>query len=180
MNDKIYYFTYGTLQRGYPNFDAYAEGLGLRIGCYRTRELFPLIVVKRPACPNPGCKFEHRMTALIEDKGKGHRVEGEVYQISQALLNRLDRLESYSADDEANSSYLRRTVAVEPIDGDSESLDCQVYFIADGEGYERLFEDGSAERLQKFTLKMAQGRLKPCCRQDPNHTGPHTVVDLFV
>ena len=45
------------------------------------------------------------------------QVLGELYEVDQALLARLDRVEEYEPADPAASLYLRRCVAVQPLPG---------------------------------------------------------------
>lgn len=73
-------FVYGTLKRGFPYASAM---LGQRLlGRCRTCEAYPLIVGGRWFSP-----------ILIAEPGIGHRVFGELYEVSDAALAALDRME---------------------------------------------------------------------------------------
>jgi gamma-glutamylcyclotransferase (GGCT)/AIG2-like uncharacterized protein YtfP len=161
------YFAYGTLQRGLPNHDAYAADLGECIGRVRTVERFPLVVPREPACANPGCRFVHRMGVLVHRPGAGEHVEGELY--APHSLARLDELE------DAPRTYARRAIVVEPADG-GEPVEAEAYFVTDDERWLSLLERGEADTVARYTLELATGPLKPCCRVDPGHAGPHDVV----
>lgn len=170
-----YYFAYGTLKGGFPNHEAFADVLGAPVGEFRTVVPYPLVVPHRPACANPGCRYVHRMGVLLDDAGSGERVEGEVYDVEAVAFDRLDALESYRRGDEAGSTYLRRLVAVEPVEGGDE-VEAHVYFVADAEPWRAMLERREADTLSRYTLDLATGPLKPCCRRDPEHAGPHDVV----
>lgn len=176
--ESTLYFTYGTLQTGYPNHASHAEDLGPSLGRYRTVEAWPLVVPLAPSCPNPGCRFDHRIGALLERAGQGECVEGELFEVSGETLERFDELENYRPQDEAHSTYLRRSVRVEPVSG-GEGREAQVYFIVDAAPYEQLLQRHGAEVVGRYTLEMAQGRLKACCRRDPDHEGPHEARSPF-
>lgn len=75
-------FVYGTLKRGFPNFEY--NMLGARyVGRYRTVDAFPLVVGGLWHSPY-----------LIDEPGQGHQVIGELFAVSDAHLPRLDELES--------------------------------------------------------------------------------------
>jgi gamma-glutamylcyclotransferase (GGCT)/AIG2-like uncharacterized protein YtfP len=176
---EVYYFTYGTLQYGYPNHTRHAHLLGRRIGIYRTLERFPLIVPSKAACSNPGCQFVHRMGALLAVPGEGHHVKGEVYRLASGSLSALDALENYRKDDEAASAYLRRAITLERLDGDGpDTVSATVYFMNGGDFFLQLYRDGQADMVSYYTREMATGHEKPCCRADPSHAGPHVVIPL--
>ena len=161
-----HYFTYGTLQRGFPNHEAYADSFGDLLGKFRTVERYPLVVPKRAACANPGCRFVHRMPVLLDLPGEGEHVEGELYALTDETLAQLDQLER---------GYSRRPIRVT---GDEE-LEAHVYFIDDTASWRGLVERGEADVLPRYTLELAAGPLKDCCVRDPSHVGPHDVVALF-
>ncbi len=171
---EAHYFTYGTLQAGFPNHRILADILGRAVGRFRTVDRYPLVVPVRPACPNPACRHEHRVPALLPDRGIGFRVEGEVYAVGPAGLARLDSMENYCPEDESRSTYVRRVVPVEPVGG-GPGLACHVYFIADPGPYRDLLRRSAGEAVSRYTRVMAKGRLKPCCRRRPGHPGKHDV-----
>ena len=81
-------FVYGTLKRGFPN----AAGL----------DAWPLIVGGQWFSPS-----------MLPERGVGHRVAGELWEVDEATLAALDRLESTHLP----TGYRREAVMVEPADG---------------------------------------------------------------
>lgn len=75
-------FVYGTLKRGFPNFEFNMPGTRY-VGRFRTVDAFPLVVGGRWHSPY-----------LIDEPGQGHQVWGEVFTVSEDHLRRLDELES--------------------------------------------------------------------------------------
>jgi gamma-glutamylcyclotransferase (GGCT)/AIG2-like uncharacterized protein YtfP len=162
-----YYFAYGTLQRRFSNYDAFADVLREPRGRFRTVDPYPLVVPRAAACTNPGCRFVHRMAALLPDRGQGERVEGDVYELDEEALSRLDTLET---------AYERRSVSVERGD---ERLEAQVYFVTDAEPWRKLLAAGEADAFARYTPELAEGPLKPCCVASPGHEPPHDVISPF-
>uniref|UniRef100_A0A182PYE0 Gamma-glutamylcyclotransferase family protein n=1 Tax=Anopheles epiroticus TaxID=199890 RepID=A0A182PYE0_9DIPT len=80
-------FVYGTLKRDEPNHhwltDA-ANGQARFIAKGRTVERYPLVVATR-----------HNVPFLLDVPGKGYQVAGEIYEIDDHMLSRLDVLEDY-------------------------------------------------------------------------------------
>uniref|UniRef100_A0A182WY00 Gamma-glutamylcyclotransferase family protein n=1 Tax=Anopheles quadriannulatus TaxID=34691 RepID=A0A182WY00_ANOQN len=80
-------FVYGTLKRGEPNHhwltDA-ANGQARFIAKGRTVGRYPLVVATR-----------HNVPFLLDVPGTGHSVVGEIYEIDDRMLGRLDVLEDY-------------------------------------------------------------------------------------
>lgn len=105
-------FVYGTLKRGFPNFDT-----GMRTALYkgrcRTRERFPLVVAGPWHTP-----------CLIDEPGSGFRVFGELYDVTEACLEGLDRIEHIGQP----NGYHRREIAVSV--NDSEDQDVWAYLRA--------------------------------------------------
>jgi gamma-glutamylcyclotransferase (GGCT)/AIG2-like uncharacterized protein YtfP len=176
MTRDALFFAYGTLQRGFPNYGPFARDLGEPLGRYRTAEAYPLVVPRRAACANPACRYVHRIGALLQDAGAGVRVEGELFAVTTSALARLDRFESYRADDEAGSAYVRRRIEVAHVEG-GDPVEAEVYFVADGAPFRALLARGEADAVARYELEFARGPLKHCCAVDPNHAGPHDVVD---
>ena len=152
------YFTYGSLKRGFPNHDAHAEALGQFVGPARTRQAMPLIVQKEAACSNENCPYLHRMATLVDLKGRGVPVEGEVYRVTASGLQALDALEGYRGRAAHDNVYLRKKIAV--VVGDAVEH-AYAYVIADPAPHLDALADGSAETVPVYTLDMAQGDLKP-------------------
>lgn len=74
-------FIYGTLKRGFPNHEA---GLpqATFLGRVQTLEAFPLVVGGRWFSPY-----------LIDERGQGQRLFGELFAVDSAGLTLLDRME---------------------------------------------------------------------------------------
>lgn len=168
MGRDVHYFAYGTLQRGFANHEPFARDLGEPLGRFRTVDRYPLVVPREAACTNPGCRFVHRMSALLPDAGEGERVEGELFAIERGALSRLDELES---------AYVRRRVSVEPVAG-GEAVEAEVYFVQDVAPWRALLGAGLADAVARYELAHAEGPLKQCCVDSPGHDGPHDVVPL--
>ena len=75
-------FVYGTLKRGYPNFDVGMGGTTF-VGVYRTIELYPLVIGGPWFTPN-----------LIDEPGSGHKVTGEIFTATDEAVEFLDHFES--------------------------------------------------------------------------------------
>ena len=86
-------FVYGTLKKGFPNHDDYMES-AKRLGKYKTVEKFPLVLCGMRYAP-----------CMIHRPGRGHHVEGELYEVDDECLNRIDVLERIK-----DSDGYRRTV----------------------------------------------------------------------
>lgn len=86
-------FVYGTLKKGFPNHNNYM-GSAKRLGKYQTVEKYPLVLC--------GARY---VPCMINSPGKGHHVEGELYEVDDECLNRIDALEGIQ-----DSDGYRRTV----------------------------------------------------------------------
>jgi len=75
-------FVYGTLKRGYPNFEIGMTGTEF-VGEFRTVEKYPLVTGGPWHIPN-----------LIDEPGIGHRVLGEIFLADDKSLAFLDDFES--------------------------------------------------------------------------------------
>jgi gamma-glutamylaminecyclotransferase len=74
-------FVFGTLKRGFPNYELGMNGLRF-VGCCRTCEVYPLVVAGEWFSP-----------VLIFEAGLGSRVSGELFEVDDAALERLDFFE---------------------------------------------------------------------------------------
>lgn len=74
-------FVYGTLKKGFPNHDRYMRS-ARRLGWYQTIEKYPLVLC--------GARW---VPCMIFNPGEGHRVKGELYEVDDECLNRIDALE---------------------------------------------------------------------------------------
>ena len=79
-------FVFGTLKEGFPNFK---KNKGSRVaGDFYTRYPYPLYLVGERASP-----------WLILEAGQGHRVHGQVFNVTSAALLEMDKLERISETD---------------------------------------------------------------------------------
>lgn len=80
-------FVYGTLKVNQPNHywlsDA-SNGLSNFIAAGKTIERFPLVIGTRYSIP-----------FLIDERGVGNFIEGEIYEVDENMLEKLDELEGY-------------------------------------------------------------------------------------
>ncbi len=156
--EDVLYFTYGSLKNGFPNFDDHADILNNFIGDAKTRQSFPLVVPFEPSCTNPHCPYLHRMAALLDIRGKGHRIRGELYRIKSDDLQKLDKLEGYVGPNMDENIYLRKKITVLL---DNDICEAYTYFIADTETHLDFLKQGTAEMINNYNLDMAKGELKP-------------------
>lgn len=152
------YFTYGSLKRGFPNYAAHANILGDFVGVGTTRQRLPLVVQLEANCSNPNCPYLHRMAALVDVRGKGQQIQGEVFRVDKTGLKALDDLEGYMGPGNPENVYERKTIAVQ-IEG--ETITAFVYFVADPRPHLQELQDDQAEMIAEYTLDMAQGDMKP-------------------
>ena len=89
-------FVYGTLKRGFPNYSIGMPGARF-VGRYRSVETLPLVVGGAWYTPY-----------LIDEPGTGHRVFGEIFNVTSAHLSRLDSFESTHLP----NGYKRREIQV--------------------------------------------------------------------
>lgn len=90
-------FVFGTLKEGFPNF---GTNMGVRIpGEFITMREFPLYLV--------GDRFS---PWLIASPGAGHQVVGQVFEVEQAALTLMDKLERIDQAD----GYRRQFIDIAP------------------------------------------------------------------
>lgn len=136
MTDRFLVFVYGTLKKGFPNHDRYMPRARL-VGTFRTQERYRLILNGDRLSP-----------CMMAGAGNGRRVIGELYEVDQAGLTRMDRLERIDLPD----GYRRHRIRVDRVDGPpSESCDVFVYLKAP-EGV----DDPRSEALETYTLEEAR------------------------
>ena len=73
-------FVYGTLKKGFPNHH-YMES-ARELGKFQTIEKYPLVLC--------GARY---VPCMIYSPGDGHHLEGELYEVDDECLNRIDALE---------------------------------------------------------------------------------------
>ena len=100
-------FVFGTLKEGFPNFTV---NKGVRVpGAFRTLDRFPLYLVG-----------ERHVPWMLDLRGEGERVVGEVYQVDDAALAAMDQLERVDKPD----GYRRAVIRVE---GDGAPIEVFAY-----------------------------------------------------
>ena len=90
---RHYLFVYGTLKKGFPNHDHYMRS-ARDLGKYQTIEKYPLVLCGPRYVP-----------CMIFSPGDGQHVEGQLYEVDEECLNRIDALERVK-----DSDGYRRTV----------------------------------------------------------------------
>lgn len=178
MTRAIPYFAYGTLQVGLPNHERFAEVLGERMSRVRTVQAHAVVVPRRPGCSNPGCGLLHRMAGLVPGV-EGFRAEGDLFLVDEDGVSALDRLEGCA--DGARGPYVRHTIQTVAVDDDARTWDAVAYLVSDPAGWRALLERDAAQAFTEFDLRLAGASSpKPCCVRDPDHAGPHEVVDPLI
>ncbi|XP_018571032.1 putative gamma-glutamylcyclotransferase CG2811 isoform X2 [Anoplophora glabripennis] len=108
-------FVYGTLKRGEPNhqwFSMDQEGHYKYLYDAKTVEKFPLII---------GTKYN--IPFILYSPGNGNHVQGEVYQIDNKVLAKLDTLEDHP------NYYIRDLYDVESLNETREKTKAWIYVI---------------------------------------------------
>ena len=103
-------FVYGTLKRGFPNF-AYMDGATF-VADATTVDAYPLVV--------GGLWFT---PYLIPEKGVGHQVKGELWDVPDRMMPALDELESTHLP----NGYRRQRIPIMPV-GAREPVSAWAYF----------------------------------------------------
>ncbi|MDX3927345.1 MAG: gamma-glutamylcyclotransferase [Shinella sp.] len=93
-------FVFGTLKRGFALHEQGLSGAAF-LGLYRTRESYPMLIAGPWFAP-----------MMFDEPGTGFRVTGEVYEVDDDALAKLDRLESAG-----KPGNLRVAIDVEPLEG---------------------------------------------------------------
>jgi len=120
-------FVYGTLKRGFPNFQAGMKDFPC-IGRCRTVDACPLVVGGRWHSPY-----------LIPERGVGYRVYGDVFEVDAAGLATLDRMEGAHL---ANG-YRRISVGIENPEGGA-PFDAWTY-VKDRDAIDGIYSDPMQE-----------------------------------
>lgn len=103
-------FVYGTLKRGFPNHH-YMSGATF-LAEARTVAAYPLVVGNTWFTPY-----------LLPEKGEGHQVAGELWDVPEAMMPALDQLESTHLP----NGYRRHLIEVLPA-GAGEPVEAWTYF----------------------------------------------------
>jgi hypothetical protein len=123
------YFAYGTTQAGFVHQRALA--LGEPLGRFRTVAPHGIVVAREAACSNPGCRYKHRMAALVAGM-TGLHAQGDVF-----LVDAFDALDAL----ELAGPYVRAPLAVVSLDGTQE-LVAQAYPAREPERWAELVSAG--------------------------------------
>lgn len=130
-------FVYGTLKRGFPNYD------GIRgdefLGRFRTCDAFPLVVSGPWFSP-----------ILLPERGTGYRVIGEMFAVDDDKLAALDRLESTHLP----TGYTREEIEVESLE-DGAIVTAWVYF-KERSRVSSIESDHVAEYLDQRYIPLSQ------------------------
>ncbi|XP_046403196.1 gamma-glutamylaminecyclotransferase [Ischnura elegans] len=114
-------FVYGTLKSGQPNNNLLSDprnGKGTFIGSGKTVTKYPLIIGTR-----------YNIPFLLYKPGTGHNVFGEIYEVDQAMLEKLDELEDHP------NWYIREIDDIQILNSDlsdssaQSTMKCWVYFL---------------------------------------------------
>jgi gamma-glutamylcyclotransferase (GGCT)/AIG2-like uncharacterized protein YtfP len=171
MSDLIPYFAYGTTQKGFAHHRRLRELLGEPVGRFRTATPHAVVVPRQAACSNAGCRYVHRMAALVA--GGSIHVEGDLFLIGRDAGEAIDALESGSG----SAPYVRRQVSVVSLDGAATHA-ARAYYAREPARWRALVTSGGADALASYPRELAtEATLKDCCRRDPGHPPPHDVVD---
>jgi gamma-glutamylaminecyclotransferase len=104
IEENIWLATYGTLKKGYNNYNLHLTN-SKYMGGGTTQEMYPLIIKDLPY--------------LIEDIGNGFQIEVDVFKISKPVLERIDELEIHP------TWYRRKQI---PILLNGNTVTCWIYF----------------------------------------------------
>ncbi len=138
MNHRI--FVYGTLKKGFPNHDRYMQSAE-KLGGYRTVESYPLVLIG-----------ERYVPCMIDAPGEGEQIEGELYEVDDDCLKRLDALERIKKRDGYRRCKIRlRSVAQQ----DAVTLEAYAYLIAP-----KFAKDQRSDYLKIYSLADAK-KYKP-------------------
>ncbi|KAJ8704459.1 hypothetical protein PYW07_011647 [Mythimna separata] len=116
MTHKI--FVYGTLKRGEPNYYWLTDkenGVGKFVSDGRTKTRYPLIIATK-----------YNIPFLLYKPGSGHNVMGEIFEVDDTMLSKLDILEDHP------KYYIREIDEIMVADAEGknqESMKCWVYFL---------------------------------------------------
>ncbi|XP_053372876.1 gamma-glutamylaminecyclotransferase C-like [Mercenaria mercenaria] len=111
-------FVYGTLKSGEPNYNLMqneTSGVCIPRGVANTKEKYSLVVASR-----------YNIPYLLVKHGAGHNVQGEMYEVDDAQLELLGKLESHP------KLYMRKDVVLTRNRDDPSSREdftAQAYFL---------------------------------------------------
>ncbi|XP_055858757.1 putative gamma-glutamylcyclotransferase CG2811 [Episyrphus balteatus] len=106
-------FVYGTLKKNEPNhhwLTTPSNGVSKFISCGQTVEKFPLVIGTR-----------YNIPFLLDKKGTGNNICGEIYEVDESMFSKLDELEDYP------KHYDREIQEIKASDGSI--IPCWLYLI---------------------------------------------------
>ncbi|XP_049882896.1 putative gamma-glutamylcyclotransferase CG2811 isoform X3 [Pectinophora gossypiella] len=115
MNHKV--FVYGTLKRDQPNHHWLTDpenGFGKFLTEGKTKNKYPLIIATK-----------YNIPFVLHSPGDGLNVKGEVYEVDNVMLGRLDILEDHP-------NYYEREVddiIITSEKGEQQTIKCWIYFL---------------------------------------------------
>jgi gamma-glutamylaminecyclotransferase len=129
-------FVYGTLKKGFPNHDRYMRSAE-KLGNYRTAENYPLVLIGKRYVP-----------CMINAPGEGQQIEGELYEVDDDCLKKLDVLERIKEPD----GYRRFKISLKSIaERDGPALEAHAYLIAP-----QFAKDRRSDYLKIYSLQDAK------------------------
>jgi len=107
-------FVYGTLKNGQPNHHWLSQtdnGYQAFLGQAASVNKFPLVIASR-----------YNIPYLLDKPGTGHNIYGEVYEVDEKMLGKLDELEDHP------TYYERRLEKVSMME-DKQEMTCWIYIL---------------------------------------------------
>jgi gamma-glutamylcyclotransferase (GGCT)/AIG2-like uncharacterized protein YtfP len=155
----VRFFAYGTAQKGLFHHEQLS--LGEPVARLRLAHAHSLVVLRYLACSDPECSYLHRMAVLVHGR-ENHHPEGDVYEIDDAMLARLDALAAVlgpftRVEEELSDGSTAFTYRQVPPDAIHHAV----------EGLADIVEDYPRDEPPQ---------LKDCCAAELGHYGPHDVV----
>ena len=117
MKQKNLVFVYGTLQKEFGNHRVMQRAGGEFIGKARTFNKYPLVVEGLPY--------------LLDSRGDGENVEGEIYEVPDEGFSDLDQLEGHPNfyERRIKTFVLEKTEDMSDFDSESRTVKAWVYFL---------------------------------------------------
>jgi gamma-glutamylaminecyclotransferase len=129
-------FVYGTLKGGFPNHDRYMQSAE-KLGNYRTAENYPLVLIGKRYVP-----------CMINAPGEGEQIEGELYEVDEDCLKRLDALERIKKPD----GYRRLRINLRSVEKHNAVIvEAHAYLIAP-----KFAKDRRSDCLKTYRLEDAK------------------------
>ena len=135
-----------------------------------------LIMPRYLCCSDPGCAYLHRMAVLVRGPEE-HQPEGDLYELDEAMLAKLDalaavlgpytRVEEALSDGSTAFAYRETERNLRP--------PAVLHPMGDAHGHVDM---GLANEVEHYP-RDERPRIKNCCAADLDHAGPHDVVRPF-